>query len=100
MVWSNRELNYSWSLPYYSDENNFIIVCPLDPQRYEYKNADWFLVNTSVDIQMAILTEWLDAGWCAADVGYSATGVLLKNEAKIPSMNYFMYLQSCEYQAI
>ena len=64
---TNKELSYSWALPYYFDENNSLIVSPLDPQRYEYKNGDWFCVNTSLDIQMSILIEWLTAGWCAAD---------------------------------
>lgn len=70
MKLDEKNRGYSWELPYYFDENGFLIVSPLDPQRHIYDNGDWRLVNTCPDIQMAILTEWLDAGWCAASVRY------------------------------
>lgn len=63
-----RELAYSWALPYYFDKDGFLTVSALDPQRYTYIPTEdyWRLVDTNPDIQLLILTEWLDAGWCAA----------------------------------
>ena len=63
----NEEWAYSWSLPYYVDQEGFLIICPLDPQRYIFEDGKWQLVITSADIQMYILSEWLDAGWMPAE---------------------------------
>ncbi|MEG4292082.1 hypothetical protein Q5692_24990 [Microcoleus sp. C2C3] len=61
----NEEWAFSWSLPYYVDQG-FLIVGSLDPQRYIFEQSEWRLIFTPHDIQMYILSEWLDAGWIPA----------------------------------
>jgi hypothetical protein len=65
---SNKELSFAWELPYYFDQNGYLIVSGLDPQLVGMKDGDYWYEHptNSHDIRMMIITEQRDAGWCPA----------------------------------